>query len=215
MDIFSNQWVIGIGGGILSGLLVTIITRKYFTSKDNKEYFQKANLANNEILYAIKPFIGDGEVPSKEVILSLQIATARKYSIDLKDISSITIIVENLTKEVMDSSFISNLAKHEYCEKLLKLKPSESEDEELEKHKSQAIAEYRHRSLSAFSWILGIFSGLLTTYVGLMVSSGESIFFSKFKILIPSFLAFFMAYLAVALLKIAKDKKSKSNENNT
>jgi hypothetical protein len=40
MDFFGNEWVIGIGGGVLSGLLVTLITRYLFSKKDDKEYAQ-------------------------------------------------------------------------------------------------------------------------------------------------------------------------------
>lgn len=214
MDIFNNQWVVGIGGGVLSSLLVTVITGKFFASKDNREYLQKVRLANNEVLYAIKPFIVDGDVPRIDVIQSLQVATARKHAIDFNDIASITEIIENLTKEVMDSSFISNMAKNEYCEKLFKLKPKEAKLDELEKHKSQAIAEYRHRSLKAFSIILGGFSGLLTAYVGFLVSS-DSVLISKLGLLLPSFLAFLMAYFAIAFLKIAKDKKLNTGKENS
>ena len=96
MDFIYNQWVIGIGGGLFSGFLVTIITRKFFASKDNREYLQKINLANSEIIYAIKPFIVDGEVPDIEIIESMQAATARKHGLDLSDLASIKEILENL-----------------------------------------------------------------------------------------------------------------------
>jgi hypothetical protein len=210
MDIFNNPWVVGIGGGILSGLLVTIITRKFFESKDNKEYLQKLKLANNEVLYAIKPFIVDGEVPSKDIIYSLRVATSRKHSVDLNDIVSLAEISENLIKDVLDSSFISNNVKTEYCQKLSQLIPQESEANEVEKAKTQAITEYRSRVVTAFSIILGVFAGLLTSYVGFMVSFEGSELYSKFKILLPSFLAFLMAYFAITLIKVAKEKDTEN-----
>lgn len=215
MDIFNNPWVVGIGGGILSGLLVTIITRKFFESEDDKEYFQKLKLANNEVLYAIKPFIVDGEVPSKDIIFSLRVATARKHSVDLNDIASLAEISESLIKEVLDSSFISNAVKTEYCQKLSQLIPNESEADEVEKAKTQAITEYRSRVVTTFSIILGIFSGLLTAYVGFLVSFEGSELYLKFKILLPSFLAFLMAYFAIRLIKVAKEKELENKDDGT
>lgn len=214
MDIFNNQWVVGVGGGILSGLLVTFITRKFFESKNDKEHLQKISIANSEIIHAIKPFIVDGDVPSHEIIDSLQTATARKYNLDLRDVATITELVENLIKEIMDYSFISNHLKNEYCEKLSTLKPKSSELDVVKTYKSQAIAEYRQRVLSVFSAVLGVFAGLLTAYTAFMASSAEDILFSKLKILIPSFIAFLIAYTAFAFFRIRKDKSNNTEEKN-
>lgn len=207
MDLFDNQWVVGIGGGILSGLFVTYITHKFFSSKDNKEYLQKLNLANSEVIYAIKPFIVDGAVPDVSIISAMQSATARKYSLDLVDMASINDIIENLIKEIMDTSFISNNLKSEYCEKLSGLTPKPIDSEIIENHKNQAILEYRRRVLSAFSLLLGIFTGILTSYTVFMASASDSIIFSNFKILLPSFLSFFMAYVAFVFFKMSKKKE--------
>lgn len=215
IEIFNNQWVINIGGGILSGLLVMLITRKFFESKDNREYLQRVNLANNEIIYAIKPFIIDGEAPEIDIIKSMRTATSRKYGLDLNDILSIYGITDNLIKEVMDTSFISHNLKREYCEKLYKLRPKKTETEIMENHKYQALSEYRQRALSAFSMVLGIFSGLLTSYTAFMVSGSESLLFSKLKVLLPSFIAFLMAYLAIRFFALSKEGDTKNETKTT
>ena len=41
MDIFSNPWIVGIGGGVLSGFIVAYISRLIFSKRDNREYAQK------------------------------------------------------------------------------------------------------------------------------------------------------------------------------
>ena len=106
MDIFNNSWVIGIGGGILSGLIVTLITRYLFSKKDNKEYAQKVSTVNREVVYALRPGISEGHIPDNEVLASLINATARRYKVERGDVYQAKQIAEELIKDIMDSSFI-------------------------------------------------------------------------------------------------------------
>ncbi len=53
LDWLSNPWVIGVGGGVISGLLVTLITRNLFSRREQREYRQKMETANNEIIYGV------------------------------------------------------------------------------------------------------------------------------------------------------------------
>ena len=107
MDWLNNPWVIGIGGGILSGLLVTLISRVVLSRRDSDEYTQKLQSANREIVYALRPGVSEGYVPDRQVVTFLINATARKYSVDTGDLLDPAAIGEELAKEIMDSSFIS------------------------------------------------------------------------------------------------------------
>ena len=46
-DFWTNPWVTGIGGGIISSLIVFFVTKYFFNKKENKEYAQKVKLANS------------------------------------------------------------------------------------------------------------------------------------------------------------------------
>jgi hypothetical protein len=96
MDLFNNPWVVGIAGGILSGLVVAWITRKIFSKRDNREYFQKVHAANQEVLYAIRPGISEEKIPTIEVIKHLISATARKYSIESSSMLTLSEISSEL-----------------------------------------------------------------------------------------------------------------------
>ena len=80
--LLSNGWVVGIGGGIFSGLIVTWLTRTLFSKKDQKELAINISSANREILYAIRPEISESSLPSTDVIEALKNATARKYKVE-------------------------------------------------------------------------------------------------------------------------------------
>lgn len=121
MEWLSNGWVIGIGSGVASGLIVLPISRYYFSAREQRELNQKIAAANREVVFAVRHGIPEGAVPSKEVVRSLVEATARRYGIDPDKMYGPAEISSDLIKEVMDSSFISADTKQEYCSKLIEL----------------------------------------------------------------------------------------------
>jgi hypothetical protein len=167
MEWLNNSWVVGIGGGILSGIIVTLISRYFFSRRDNREYLQRVNSANREVIYAIRPGISEGIVPSLDVIQSLINSTARKYAVDIDDVYTPTEVAEDLIKEVMDSSFISAGAKSEYCNKLNQMtypiKEEHLEETSAEsKAKILSFAAYRQRTVTWMSVLLGLIAALMT-----------------------------------------------------
>jgi len=118
MEWLNNPWVIGIGGGILSGLGVTVVSRILFSRRDREEYLHKLQSANQEIVYALRPGIPEGHLPDRQLVESLVNATARKYLVDKNDMHGPIQIGEELAKEIMDSSFISAKTKQVYSKQL-------------------------------------------------------------------------------------------------
>ena len=103
--MFNNPWFIGIAGGILSGIIVTFISRALFKKKDSKEYNQNVRSANNEVIYALRPTISESSFPNKEVIEALIKANSRKFQVNSNDMYNTREIAEEITKEIMDTSF--------------------------------------------------------------------------------------------------------------
>lgn len=168
MEIFNNPWVVGIGGGILSGLIVTLITRYLFSKKDNSEYAQKVETVNREVVYALRPGISEGHIPDSEVLTSLINATARKYKVERNDVFQAKQIAEELIKEIMDSSFISSETKKSYCETLAHLVSSQHEftpDALIEIERKSLESEYRRRQTERMSSVLGLTAAMGTMMV--------------------------------------------------
>lgn len=115
LEFFSNSWTVGIGGGIISSLIVFFMTSKIFSRRENKEYQQKVRLANNELLYAIRPLVVEKNMPTIDIINSLLRATSKKYSIQISDLYTKESIADDLTKEVMDNPFLTSESKLQYC----------------------------------------------------------------------------------------------------
>ena len=196
--MFSNPWFVGIGGGILSGLIVAFISRFIFSRRDSREYAQKVYQANNEMLYAVRPGISEGVIPTNTVLERLIDATARKYSIEKSDMHDLDQISSDLTKEVMDSSFISASSKQEFCQKLTAI---QNDDDLLETinvlTKNSDSVRYRQQLVLSLSLMAGSLTMLVAIFS--ITDTGNLGAESPTFIFVPSLVAIFVAVISVLL----------------
>jgi hypothetical protein len=232
-ELLTNSWVVGIVGGVLSGLFVTWISRIIFSKKDNREYFQKILQANKEVIYAIRPTISEGEIPSQAIIESLISSNSIKYGIETQDMFSIEQICDRLIKEVMDSSFISSKVKTEYCQQLLQIK-EEIIREKVRREKtvgnkngvqreitSLSAYQYRQRLVTNMTTLLGIMATLMTFLLTVFskddIFSSSILFNKEYFILLPtifvSFLILLMFSMLIVLTKFKKKLDKDSEED--
>ncbi len=165
MELLDNPWVIGIGGGILSGLFVAWITRLIFSKRDNKEYLQKLRAANQEVIYAIKPGISEGVIPTPEIVNHLISATSRRYDVDSGLMYTVNQIASDLIKEVMDSSFISASTKQDFCEKLSNLIPVASIKDENLVIKLKEASKSKSQASAVMSLMAGLMTGMAASFI--------------------------------------------------
>jgi hypothetical protein len=121
MGIFNNPWLVGIGTGIVSGLLVAWVLNLFLSKKRDREYRQQVSSANREVIYSIRSSIPEDALPRRETVEALINSTARRYGLDASELYQPKQISEELIKEVMDSSFLSSAKKSEYCDALIPL----------------------------------------------------------------------------------------------
>lgn len=226
MEFLNNPWFIGIGGGILSGLIVTFISRALLSRRDQREYAQKVMAANREVVYAVRPGISENLVPTPEVLDSLVEATARKYGVDRKDLYRPAEIAQDLMKEVMDSSFISAKAKEDYCTKLGGLSEPKTTKPAIraitttsssKNWRPQGVEEYRSRMVSMMSIMMGV---LAATMTALLAFSREGFFSSLSNeakdqfttLLLPALLTMAATGLSIGLMSLLKELQKRSDE---
>ncbi len=173
-DILNNPWITGIGGGIISSLIVYFVTRYAFSKKEKKEYNQKVETANNEILYAVRPLIIEKKIPSNEIFTSIRLSTAKKYGVKPEDLFSEYTISNDLINEIMNNSFLSSDQKIELCDLLNTMKQSKKEDETKEveivyvKERDGFSSKYSSALLAMIS-----FTMVLSMTVVISLKSGE------------------------------------------
>jgi hypothetical protein len=179
MGWLNNVWMVGIGTGILSGLLVTWLLNLFISKKKDREHLQLTSGANREVIYSIRAGIPENTLPTREVIEALINSTARRYSVEPTELYHPKEITEELIKEVMDSSFLSSTKKVEYCTALIPLgrdvqinNTEKSEDEASIEMRRQAIQSKQHR-VTQFETILSILGGLTAALATGMLATHE------------------------------------------
>lgn len=133
--MLNNPWVTGIGGGIISSLIVFFVTRYFFSKREKREYLQKIETANNEILYSIRPLVIEKKIPTKEILSAVRISTAKKYGVKQEDLYNEFSLSNDLINEIMANSFLSSEQKLDFCGLLNSMKEvdnGESKQKEVE-----------------------------------------------------------------------------------
>lgn len=132
IEILNNPWVTGIGGGIVSSLIVFFVTKYLFSKKENREYLQKIRTANNEILYSIRPLIIEKKLPTVDILSAIRISIAMKYGIKQEDLYNDLSLSNDLITEIMGNSFLSSEQKLEFCDMLNQMRNKQNNKNKLE-----------------------------------------------------------------------------------
>ena len=138
-DLIANPWIVGIGGGVISSLIVFFITKFFLSKKEYKEYDQKVRLATNEVVYAVRPLVIDKAIPANDVLAALRSAIAVKYGVKVSDVIGIKQLVSILVLEILSNSFLNSNQKNEYCNLLMTMKdePKQTPSNDVHKKKSE------------------------------------------------------------------------------
>ena len=118
VGFLSNAWVVGILGGIISGIIVYFITKWMFQRKDNSKHLEQISIANMDIIRALKPYIAEKGLPEKEIIDAIILSTARKYKVKSEELYSIRVVCEELIREIVENVYVSSDKKQEYTQQL-------------------------------------------------------------------------------------------------
>ena len=218
IGVFQNPWVVGIGGGILSGFVVTLFSRKMFVKKEDREYLQKLVTANHEILYAMRNTISEKQTPSLTIVNSLQSATARKYGIEENDLYSIDEMADTLIKEVMDSRFMPVELKKEYYILLCDLKREHNSVEvrkilrRFDSDRTIRELRYQSRSKSMLSTVIGLLSSVIAICVFMIGEHSDTTLFDTPETLMPVLVAISSGITISILMSIYAGYKNKDNK---
>lgn len=167
-EFLQNAWVVGIGGGIISGIIVFFVTKYIADRKDNSGYLKTIDLANKEVINMLKPYISDKGLPDVNILNSILSATSRKYKIKVNEMQSISTICEELICEIISNIYVSNDKKEEYMNELegykskLSANNKKSDKEELY-IQMRAESEYRRRLNKQYSFIVSLAVALIVS----------------------------------------------------
>jgi hypothetical protein len=221
IDFLQNPWVVGVAGGIISGIIVFYITQWIFRRKDNSKYIEQISLANSEIIRILKPYVAEKGLPELNIISALIAATARKYRIEVKQIYSIRIICEELIKEVIENVYVSSEKKEEYSQGLndylLKMERTLNEEQLLKDQQWQkelidlkSNQEFKNKYMKYMSSVLALFASIISITLVVFSNMNDFMFIDKFDLfpidLIPAIYTITTAFIATLFVFFIKRK---------
>jgi len=166
-DVIVNPWITGIGGGIISSLIVFFVTRYFFEKREKREYLQKIETANNEILYSVRPLIIEKKIPSREILSAIKISTAKKHGVKQEDLYNEYSLSNDLINEIMANSFLSSEQKIELSNLLQTLK----EDKKSENEKEVEIIYLKDKeNYSKTSILMALMSFVIVLFVTFFIT---------------------------------------------
>jgi hypothetical protein len=124
--ILNNSWVVGIGGGMISGFAVFLLSNVIITRRERKELRQQIRLANSEVIHATRPLIVEKVLPEAGLLNSILSSTAKKYGINRDDLYDVNCLSDDIINEIMNNPFLSSHQKVEYCMFVSRLKGDET-----------------------------------------------------------------------------------------
>lgn len=108
--------------GLMMALIVFLFTRYYFSRSGKTDYLKKIEVANNEMLYSIRPLLVEKKVPSKEILMAVRFSTAKKYGVEQNDLYDEFSLTSDLINETIANSFLTSDEKLEFCSLLQAIK---------------------------------------------------------------------------------------------
>ena len=155
-EIFSSQLIIGLTGALFCGIFSFFLTRLYLGRKERHNYQNKIDVANNEILNLVRPFIIDHKIPTRDILSAIVISTAKKYDVKHQYLYNIDALSNDLINEILSNPFLSPTQKLEYCTLLTLFQEFDDKEKDivyLGHNRSSTIISY-HIGLIIFSLIL-------------------------------------------------------------
>lgn len=201
-ELLKNTWFVGIFTGIISGILVFIITN-WFTKKNGKaEYLKQVNAANIDVINSLKPYIADQGLPQQEVFQSIIMSISRQYGVDSKDMFSISIFCEELIYEIISDVYVSCDKKKEYTKDLAEYKNAISltVDSNI-KTNAQLLSNYNNAFDTLSSTLIATISAIITAFLVYATNNHES-FYENLLSLVSSFSDTTYSILVVMIILI-------------
>lgn len=124
-EISQIDWKNVTGNLISSFIFFLVITIPYnFIGKrrQKKEYWDKVERTNQELLALVRPSIAEKNFPTLEVLNALIGSLSRNHEVEKGDLLSVSDLAEELITEVMGNAFLASEQKTEFCKMLNDLK---------------------------------------------------------------------------------------------
>lgn len=162
MDWLNNPWISGVIIGIISGLIVYVLTDKFFGKQKQREHRKIIINANNNVLQNVKSFFIQKQILKREIIESMIQAVAIQNNLNREELFNIKDIGGLLVKEFMETSFLSVDNKKLICEEVYNTLFTEASEQQNVPKASSDIIIRRNESSLQISLVMALSTAMMT-----------------------------------------------------
>lgn len=155
---FTNEWTIS----IISGILVFLITNTFINFQDKKHKRKQIFDANTMLLNHLRGYVVDNGIPPREIINAVKASIAREYNIKYDELLSIKSICEELVKDIIGNTYISNDSQKKYIDMLQNYLKQNDELENENKPLPTSLSKSEKRVYERISIIISIIASIAT-----------------------------------------------------
>lgn len=220
-EFLQNPWVCGIGGGIISGIIVFYITKWLMGKKDNSLYLRQIQSANLEVISILKPYIADNGLPNEKIMSAIIASTARKYNVEINELYQIQVFCEELIKEIVENVYVSSEKKKEYTDQLANYISNISSANNKEIGAIREVVARKDvgdRYRTILSATLAMMSMIITIFASLFIPMRDSepifqnVFDKEWYMLFVIMMATLLATVPLMCTVMLKELKKKRNQ---
>ncbi|WP_338472757.1 hypothetical protein R4Z10_08520 [Niallia sp. XMNu-256] len=205
---FTNSWIVS----IITGLFVYVVTKCWESFRNKRQYMQSVQLANKEVFDTFKLCVTEDNLPDMYIFWALHISTAKKFGVKQEDMDSLRLIIFDLIKEIMDSTFLPYEVKIKYCNQLLDSAVSEQTLEALLEEEKAMIETHKSTlaPLKTMTSYLLAFAAAIITFGFLNSNSVEALLNAWDMLKLMDFVSIAgLSVILVAILVRYDEKKKK------
>jgi len=205
LKFFTSPWVIGITGGIISGIIVFFVTNIIVSKKENRLYTQKISPTNFEILQTIRPLIVNKGRFNNDIFDSITSSLSNKHNVATKDLYSVSELCNDVITDIIQTPFLTSEQKDEYTENLLSIKKGTQPEHDKTKiiyvyrsQKSSISSKYLSYAMAMTTFLFAMFFTLTRESSSLVLLASNNLF--KFSALGISLISLPVSALLIILL---------------
>ena len=117
--LITNNWFIGIITGVISGILLELISNYVLENRKKIEKKKRIAVANDAVLTLLRPHIANSGLPSMPQLEAIISSISRQHEVNAGELNSPKMICEDLIVEFIGNVYIPADLKMERIKKLL------------------------------------------------------------------------------------------------
>ncbi len=170
MEFMQNAWVVGIAGGIISGIVVYYITSCVLDRKKKSEHKRNIVMANNAVLDLLRPYIANSGLPDKKQLEVIVNSVSREYRVKKSEMNPIRVFYEDLVTEFIGNLYIPDEVKKENIRILLEnIEGLEKENDD--KIEQKQVRSVKGKTSNSIELLAGLLSAIVSIFAGVVGSS--------------------------------------------